>query len=235
MKRIVAVMVCVGLTGLAAAASAERLEIGLVGSPMWLQDEHYEAFSTDELFISRFGLDIRSEVGALAGFSFVPLLGYRFASDEGLIFWDIDTELTMHDIFAGLRVRRELLSWLGVFLQIDAGALVTGMNAQMTTNEFPYSLGSRDSYEDRQVTWSAGAHIGLETYISRRWLESKGVDWFCFGGELSFGYVRRGDLTFDPDLEGGDDNALFAETLGDWGEVNLSGLVLQLGAVIYFI
>jgi hypothetical protein len=240
MKQLVAFVVLSAVNLLSVSARSERLEFGIAASPTWLYDSSYEAFSEKDMYVTRFGVDIRSEVADLSGFAFAPLVGYRFGRDMGYITWDIDTYLRTHDVFAGLRVKRELIPWLSVFAEIEAGAVIAVMDAAMNTdrNINMYSaedLNPSDEYEETKTTWSVGALVGLETHLSRRRLAARGNSWFCFGGEIAVGYLRRGDLTFDPSLRGGGDNAIAAETLGKWGDVNLSGLVLQVGASLYFL
>ena len=237
MNRMPVLMILAAVMTLSVGARAERVEVGLAATPTWLFDSGYAAFSEGDLFVGRLGVDIRSQVGTVGGFQFAPLLGYRFGKDSGFLTWDIDTYLYTHDVYAGLRVRRELISWLSLFVEIDAGAMIAVMDADMYVggDDPAYSGEPKDAYSDTGATWNVSALFGVETHLSRRWLESRGNDWFCFGGEIAVGYARRGDISFDPSLNGGSDNAISSETLGEWGDVNLSGLIVQFAASLYFI
>jgi hypothetical protein len=108
------------------------------------------------------------------------------------------------------------------------------MNANLYTPPGSSGLGLQNTYDDRQLTWSAGGLLGLETHFSRAWLKSRNVNRFCFGGEIGVGYMAHGDLTFDPALSGGGDNAIPTETLGNWGGVNTSAVTLQFAGSLYF-
>jgi hypothetical protein len=226
------------------AASAEQLELALSVTPTWISDEHYEAFSADNLMSGRFGLDLRTEVANLSGFKLIPLFNYRFSRDGGLIYDELDTSLKTHDFALGLRVRKGVVTWMALFAEVTGGVLLASMDASLS---YGYDNGDIDyksdvesdvepllDYEDRALTWSVGALLGAELTLSRTWLRSRGITRFCFGGEIAGGYIRRGALSFDPTLESGGDNALSAGTVGPWGEVNLSGGVFQLAVDFYF-
>ncbi|MCP4600604.1 MAG: hypothetical protein GY847_08750 [Proteobacteria bacterium] len=209
-------------------AFAERLEVGLAVTPTMLQDTQYEAFSEDDLNKIRFGADIRSEVINLGGFRLIPLIGYRIAFDHGSPYSIMDTDLVLHDIIAGLRVRKGLLSWLALCVEITGGVLLADMNSSPNQGyDMSYGdLGARQDYEDFQHTWSFGGLAGVDIQLSKNWLRSRGVRRFGFAGEIAGGYVRRGDIEFEPSLEGGDDSSIEAETR-PWGDVNLSGWMVQ--------
>ncbi len=222
----------------AGSAGAERLEAGLSLDPSWVHNDRFKEFSDNEAFIFQSGLDLRSEVGDVKGFKFLPLIGYRYERVSGTVGWFLDTELQLHDFFLGLRVRKGLLSWLAVFAEAKGGVLLASLDGWLEPQYGGYSgwdsLESRDNYTDRAVTWSAGIAAGLEAYISRSWLRSRGIRRFTFGGEMAFGYLRRGDLTIDPLLEPGGEDAIGGETLGGWGELNASVMVLHFALSFYF-
>lgn len=228
------------ITLVAGIASAERLEVGLFLDPSWVHNDRFEAFADGSSSMFRFGLDLRSEVGDVKGLKFLPLLGYRYGSAYGYVGSMVDLDLQMHDFFLGLRVRKGLLSWLAIYAEAKGGVLLTSMDGWLNSEYGVYYgygydvLESRDHYTDREVTWSAGIAAGLEMMISRSWLRSRGVRRFTFGGELGFGYLRRGDIEVDPTLEPGGEDALGGETLGAWGELNASALVLHFGLSFYF-
>jgi hypothetical protein len=227
------------------AASAERLEVALSVAPAWVSDEHYEAFSADNLMSGRFGLDLRTEVANLSGFKLIPLFNYRFFRDGGFIYDELDTSLKTHDFALGLRVRKGVLTWMALFAEVTGGVLLASMDASLSygddyggdidyESDYESDVEPLLDYEDRALTWSVGALLGAEFTLSRTWLRSRGITRFCFGGEIAGGYIRRGDLSFDPTLESGGDNALGADTVGPWGEVNLSGGVFQIAVDFYF-
>ncbi len=234
MRWLILVVALLLVTGWGKTASAEKLELGFLGNPTWMHDKNAEAISSDNLLIGRFGVDLRSEVYKADRFSLSPLLAYRYGIDSGYLPSFTDTEIRTHDILAGLRLRHGLLPWLTAFLEVHAGAEIAALSAEMSGN---YSLDvyefERDQYTDRVATWSAGVLIGFESHLSRTWLESRGIDWFCLGGEVAFGYIRRGDMAFNPDLDV-DENSIEIVSAGGWGDLNLSGMVLQFGLSLYF-
>lgn len=222
---------------LAASASAEHLEIGLAATPTFILDESYEALSSDEhLAIGTFGVDIRSQLADVRGFQFALFLGYRFGSDTGTMYNALDTEFFSHDFRLGLRVRKDIISWLGIFAEAYGGVLLGYMNGTLNTASYylDNNLGLQDTYEDHHPTWSAGGQIGLEMHFSRAWLASKNIKRFCFGGELGVGYSAHGDLEFDPTLSGGGGSAVETQSLGKWGSVNTSGITFQIAGSVYF-
>lgn len=235
MRHPIAILIATALLTFGLNASAEPLEVGLAITPTMLQDTGYEAFSTDNLSTARFGADLRFEVVSFGGFKLLPFVGYRIARDDGSPYHIVDTNLTLHDFAAGLRLRKGLLSWLSFFFEAQGGILLANMDASPTrSGDYPYGdMGSRQDYKDTQFTWSAAGMAGVELQISKNWLRSRGVRKFGFGGEIAAGYVRRGDMAFEPEIEGGIDNAIEAETR-PWGEVNLSGWMIQIGVAFKF-
>ncbi len=218
------------------AASAEHLELALAAGPNFVMDKNYEAFSTGNLVLGTLGADIRTQVGSASGVEFAPFLSYRYGPDSGTMYNALDTELSTHDFRLGLRVRKDLVSWLAVFAEAYGGVLLGEMNATLSNQlRENASLGLQDTYNARDVTWSAGGQLGLETHFSRAWLKSKHINRFCFGGEIGVGYAAHGDLEFDPTLSGGGDNAIPTETLGTWGSINTSGVSLQIAGSLYFL
>jgi hypothetical protein len=222
---------------LSAAARAERLELGVAMTPTWILDDHYEAFSADDRLAARFGLDLRTEVASVKGFHFVPFLGYRFAYDSGYVYNALDTALKSHDFALGLRVRKGIFSWMAPFAEVAGGVLYAAMDAELEDSSpgmYGSDLEPLVDYEDRAVTWSVAALLGVEFTMSRDHLEKRGITRFCFGGEIAGGYIWRGDLSFDPTLEGGDDNAIPGDTVGAWGAVDASGGMAQMAFNLYF-
>ena len=234
MKRLVLALLIIGsMASVTASARAERLEVGLAFTPTVFQDAGYEAFSEDNLSALRLGADIRAQVAEIAGFRFVPFVGYRFSTDGGNPYYIVDTEFNTHDIAVGLRVHKGLLSWLAVFAEVSGGLVVAQLDAFGHGYDYSGEIDARTDYTDRQVTWMAQGLAGAELRLPKTWLRSRGVERFGFGVELAAGYTGRGDMTFDPALESGDDNAI--ETVDhSWGSVNLSGWMIQVGASFKF-
>ncbi len=235
MKRSMQWIVAIVLFIAAQPVLAERLEIGVALTPTVLQDTSYEAFSDNNLRNIRVGGDIRSEVVNLSGFRLVPLIGYRGALDKGEPYFIVNTELALHDLFAGLRVRKGILSWLLAFVEVNGGVLWAKMHGSPYDDDsIGYGdLGARQSYSDLRYTWSVGGLGGVELQLPKSWLRSRGVNKFGFAAEVAAGYVRRGDIEFEPSLESGDENAIVAETR-PWGQVNLSGWMIQVAASFRF-
>lgn len=234
MKRVYIVMGLLAGMLISGSVSAERLELGLAAGPNFVMDKNFEAFSSDNLILGTFGADVRTQVGSVSGFQFAPLFGYRFGTDSGTMYNVLDTRLLTHDFRLGLRVRKDIISWLTVFIEAHGGLLLGYMHGDLLNTTSYDDLGLQNTYDDKQVTWSAGGQIGLETHFSRAWLKSKDINRFCFGGEIGVGYSAHGDLKFDPTLSGGGDNAIETETLGAWGGVNTSGVSLQIAGSLYF-
>jgi hypothetical protein len=250
MKRYFIMTAVIPLLLISGPASAEHLELGLAAGPTVVMDKNYEAFSHDNLVQGTLGLDIRSQIGSVGGFEFVPFLGYRFGHDDGDMYNQLNTELFSHDLRLGLRVRKDVISWLDLFVEAFGGVLIGRMNGTLSTSmdtapalsyyDGPPSassdlLGMQDTYQDQRVTWSAGGQIGLEMHFSRAWLKARKVNRFCFGGEIAAGYTAHGDLKFNPALSGGDDNSIDTQSAGAWGGVNTSGVTVQIAGSLYFL
>ncbi len=234
MKRIAqSLIVTITLLLAGSAVNAERLEIGFALTPTFLQDTGYEAFSENNLYMTRIGLDLRSEVANLGGFKLIPLISYRFAFDSGSPYYIMDTGLRTNDLAAGLRLRKGIISWLALFVEVTGGMLWAGINGSLNEESKYGEIDSERNYKDLQHTWSAGGIGGVEVQLSKAWLRSRGVRRFGFAGELAGGYVRRGDIEFEPTIEGIDDNAIEIHT-NPWGEVNLSGWMIQIAASFRF-
>ncbi len=214
------------------SAAAEPLEVNMALTPTVLQDAAYEAFSEDDLSALRMGVDLRFEVANLDGFKLLPLLGWRIATDEGYPYQASNTELLLNDLFLGLRVRKGILSWLGVFVEAQGGLTWVDIEAK-SDMEMHGALAQRQDYKDSQLTWAAGGHAGIELQIPKSWLRKRNVKKFNFGGELSAGYIRRGDIDFHPKLEQGPQNAIQANTQ-PWGNLNTSGWTIQIAANFRF-
>jgi len=240
MKRMTFTMIAaLALLLFGGAASADvKLELGLQVAPTELQDRGYEAVSSDDLSLLRAGGDIRLDIGSSAGLRFAPFVGYRFGVDEGDPYYVLDTRIVASDFLAGLRVRGWMLSWLGLFGEVQGGLLWVRLRAEVDEyGGYAYdpATGAREKYEDDEVTWTVGGLAGLEARISPRWLKKRGVTWFDFGAELGAGYLRRGAVAFKPDLVGGDEHSLPVGQTADWGDVNLSGWFVQLGVNFTFL
>ncbi len=218
-------------------AKADPLEVSGAVTPSFVQDKSYEAFSSDRLSLVRVGADVRAGVGQVDGFEFLPLLSYRYGSDEGKVRLALDNDLVTHDILLGLRVRKGLLTWLSVFAEVSGGLLLAEIDSRITTSDgVDYTGGgsSGSSYHDQENTWTVGGLAGVELHLSKPWLESRGVDGFNFGGEVGIGYTRRGDLSIRPSLEGRDKNAIPLADEPSWGDVNLSCWFIQIGIEFRF-
>lgn len=229
MKFSLKTLVFLSLFFVAAEASANTLELGAFFGPQFLQDARYEAFSDGDLSALAVGADLRTEVADFGGFKLVPVLGYRVFRDQGSPY-SLNTTFWGHDFAAGLRIRKGLLSWLRVFVE-GRGGLFWG---RTLVDSNVYGPVVREDYRDDVMTWTAGGVGGVEFRISPSFLRSRGIDKFNFGGELSAGYLRRGDLKIEPKLESGGDNALDAVDSGSWGLVNPSAAVVQMAFVLHF-
>jgi hypothetical protein len=238
MKRLLAtVSLCAMLiSGIAPANADQRLELSLALTPTFASDERYEAFSEDDLSLFRVGADVRFLVANIGGFKFIPFLSYRYARDGGEPFYIIDTDLDTHDFAAGLRVSKNLLSFLGVFAEASGGVLLADMSGSLLDryvgNYYDYD-GSPQDYNDRQWTWMAQGLAGLEFSIPEKWLKSRGVNKFGFGVELAFGYTGRGKVDFEPKLEEASEYQIETRTT-PWGKVSLSGWTTQVAATFKF-
>ncbi len=236
MKTLKIVIVTTLLTmAVSLTATAQPIELSVGASPVFHQDPALEAFSSDDLNTIRAALDARVQVLNLNGFKLLPTIGYRYATDMGSPYHVLDTELDIHDFVGGLRVRKGIFSFAGVFLEATGGVTLTKMNAEPSFNG-EYTAGSYDrgDYKDQQVTWVATGLAGLEFYLPKSWMVSRGVKRFNFGAEIGAGYARRGNLEFNPDVTNDQDYAIDMQT-SPWGELNLSGVVFQIGACLKFL
>jgi len=230
---IVAVASTVG----ARAEARQHLELGLGVTPTMFHDPAYEAFSSSDLAVTRFGGDIRYEVATIAGHvRLVPLIGYRYCWDEGYPFDTLSTRLVTNDFLAGLRLRGWIGNWFGVFLEGHGGLLWARLRGEVDVGYDTYAYeGARDEYADDQLTWTAGGLAGIEFRLSPAMLSRRGVERFSFGAELGAGYIGRGDIEFEPTLEGGDEHSLPVGQASSWGSVDLSGWMIQVGVTFSFL
>ncbi|MDJ0763260.1 MAG: hypothetical protein QNJ97_09755 [Myxococcota bacterium] len=238
MNRRLIVLIALGaLVFIQRNAEAQRLEALLAVTPTVLQDDTYEAFSVDNTVALRFGADLRLKLATRGGFDILPLIGYRFAIDEGEPYGILETELLTHDFQAGLRIRRDLVSWLAVFVQASGGLLMANLAGRVQNND-AYLLdqsSDRSKYTDRGLTWEAEGSAGLEVRIFQACLNIPGFKRLGFGAELSGGYLRRGNLEFSPELQDQGELALPLVAGPSWGHINLSGWFVQAGASLKFL
>lgn len=229
-------IVFISIILVSASSRAERLEVSLALSPLYVPDSAYRAFSEEDAYALRGGLDIRSEIVNLAGFRLVPFVGYRLALDEGEPYSVVDTELAVHDFLGGLRIRKGLLSWLGVVVDLFGGVVYAEMEGVLSDRYGELDEGDilvQRKYEDNALSWSAGALAGIELQISKSWLRSRGIQRFGFGGDLTAGYTMRGEMNFEPELQVNDDNRIDIATL-PWGRLDLSGINIQVSVSARF-
>lgn len=237
MKRLVIIVsLFILLTTGLGTASAERLELGVALTPTFIQDEHYEAFSDDDLNAFRIGADVRVVAANFGGFKLIPFLSYRFAEDGGEPYYLIETDLKTHDFSAGLRVSKSLTTFMAVYGEVSGGLLLADMKGSLMSRYYDGyfdSGSSRDEYQDLQWTWMAGGMAGLEFFIPEKWLEKRGVRKFGFGMEIAFGYTASGDIDFEPKLKEKDEYQIDTRTF-PWGSVNMSGFTTQIAATFKF-
>lgn len=235
MKRVatLAALAALSLAALAAQAKTDgtHLEIAAGVAPTFVQDPAYEAFSSDDLRASRVGGDLRVEALTSKIVRLVPFVGYRFAMDAGSPHGIMDTTLAAHDFAAGLRLRAWFRSWFGAFLQLEGGLTYLKMEGELLDMEAA-GPGVRTTYADDETTWLAGGLVGLEFRLPPRLLAKRHVDWLGFGFEIAGGYLRRGDVRFEPTLGGGDEHSLAVSSAPDLGEINLSGWVVQIAFTV---
>jgi len=235
MKRIAALAACAALwlASVAAAADADgtHLEIAAGLSPTFVQDPAYEAFSADDLRAARVGGDLRVEALTTKIVRLVPFVGYRFAADAGSPHQIMDTELAAHDFAAGLRLRAWFRSWIGAFLEVGGGLTYLEMDGDLLGTE-GVGPGVRTTYADAETTWLLSGLLGLELRLPPRVLAKRDVDWLGFGLEIAGGYLRRGDVRFEPRPGGGDEHSLAISAAPDLGAINLSGWVVQVAFTV---
>lgn len=234
MKRtIVFLAAAVVISVISPVASADaHLELGLDVSPTLVQDPAFEAFSSSDLRSDRFGADLRVEVASFwRNIKLLPVIGYRISLDDGSPYDQFDTALQTHDLFAGLRFRGWFKPWMAAFLQVTGGACWARMEADISDINGGMGL---DEYRARDVTWTVEGLVGLEFRLSPAFLARRGITRFNFGGEIGGGYLRRGEMQIDPELGGGDEHSLPVEQIEPWGDVNLSGWVVQIGLTLSF-
>jgi hypothetical protein len=229
-----AAAVVVGATG---AAADKHLEVGLALTPTIFHDQGYEAFSASDLAVTRFGADLRFEVATVAGHvRLVPLIAYRYSFDEGSPYDTLETRIKTNDFLAGLRLRGWIGDWFGVFLEGHAGLVWARVRGDVDVGYDSYDyVGARERYTDEALTWSAGGLAGIEFRLSPAMLTRRGVERFNFGAELGVGYIGRGDLEIEPTLEGGDEHSLPVAQTADWGTLDLSGWMIQIGVTFSFL
>lgn len=218
----------------ATASATTRLELGLLAEPTVVLDPAFEAFSRKDLLSARLGVDLRLEHPVGAGFKLVPLIAYRGAYDEGEPYDAVENELWLHDLLLGLRLRKGLTAWLGAFAELRGGVVFWDLETAVADGWSGGEASATDG-ADSGTTWAAGALAGLELRISRSWLRSRGVRRFGFGGEVGAGYLWRGAIEPDPSIEPADEHALPVESAAPWGEVDLSGWMIQAGLVFSFL
>lgn len=229
MKHHITALVLTAVLGATVEAQAQRIEVSATLSPVFTGDPGMQAFDTSDPLQPRIGADLRVNVLRFAGFDLLPLLAYRFSATEGSL-GSIDTRLELHDLAAGLRLQRELASFLSFFAEATAGLVIANMQATVWD-----AMSLRTKARDTERSWEAGGGIGLVVGPSRAYLERRGMKRFSFGGELSGGYQARGDLSFSPRLQDADENGLDTGPSTSWGAVDASGWYAQMAFTVRFL
>lgn len=217
------------------AVADNRLQVGLVLEPTRINDEAYEFFSSDNVAFGSYGIDIRVlALDTKSGIQLLPMVGYRHGFDEGYpSLWNdtMQTSIRMQDLFGGLRVRGWITPWFGLFGQVNGGVSFLNMEGELDSIDQP---GMRALYVDKKAKWTIRGMVGADFRISPTYLKSKCIDKFNFGGEIGFGFVKRGQTNFYPTLEGGDDNSIAVGQTHNFGDINLTGWFIHLGLNFYF-
>jgi hypothetical protein len=229
MRNFLPIVVCALVLTLIPAAYAQRVEVSAALSPVFAGDPALEALASDAPAMPRLGADIRVLVWTLAGFDFLPLVSYRYTATEGGL-GEVETRLTIHDLGLGLRLRRDLLPFMAFFAQVEAGLALVDLKASLMDNS-----SSRSTARDEDRLWEAGGSVGLAFGPSKGALERRGIRRFSFAGELSGGYLARGEASFSPRLERGDEHSLSTISPVSWGGVDTSGWFAQMAFTVKFL
>ena len=229
------VFAAISMFGMSASAD-KHLEVGGYLTTTTVLDDSFEFFTTDYMVLDQWGLDIRAEVTEIKEtLHLLPFVSYRYTSTNGspmLTYEPMDTALTMHDLDAGLRGRVWFLPWLGAYTQLYTGLSHVAMRGNISDDG---ESGMLNEYRDKRTVWNIGAGLGLEVRISPWRLERSNIRRFNFGGELGVGFIKRNEVAFSPTLEGGDDLSLTNVETVDFGNVDLSGVIFQMGLTIRFL
>lgn len=217
-------------------AYAERhLEVGGYLTTTTVPDDSFAFFSSDTTVLPQFGPDIRFEVADIRDtVHLLPYLAYRYGAANGdpiINSGIMHTGLILHDISAGLRGRIWILSWLGGYAQVFTGVSFINMEGEIDQNG---QTGMHNRYVDDAVKWHVGGGLGLELRVSPRQLEKTSLRRLNFGGEIGMGFVKRMQTNFNPTLEGGDDLSLSNVKTTNFGDIDLSGVLFQMGLTVSF-
>ena len=235
LKRALVVFTAISMYCMSAAAD-RHLEVGGYLTTTTVLDDSFEFFTTDYMVLDHWGLDLRAEVLEIRDtLHLLPFVSYRYTSTNGspmLTYEPMDTALSMHDVDAGLRGRVWFLPWLGAYTQLYTGISRVFMSGEINNGG---ESGMLNEYRDKSTEWNIGAGLGVEVRLSPWLLEKSNIRRFNFGGELGVGFIKRTETKFNPTLEGGDDLSLTNVHTTQFGSVDLSGVVFQMGLTISFL
>jgi hypothetical protein len=237
MKRIFFALLSIALFSAPGLARADRhLELTLDVTPTAVLDDSFEFFASSRLAMDSYGADVRFEVADVKdALHILPFISYRYARESGYPeFADngaMNTDIRVRDLTGGVRLRGWFLPWLGAFGQASAGATFIDMRGELDQlgNE-----GMKDTYAAKKTKWNLGASFGAEFRISPNYLKRKKIRNFNVGGEIGFGFIKRGRTNFKPSLSGGDEYSIEADRTVNFGDFDLSGITFNLGLTFSF-
>ncbi|MBN2719401.1 MAG: hypothetical protein JXX14_26355 [Deltaproteobacteria bacterium] len=236
-KRIRCLFVVTLIALLSPIAMADRhLEAGGYLSSNTVLDDSFAFFTQHKMVLNQWGVDLRAEVLDVKDtLHLLPLISYRYATSDGSPYIggsEMGTTLNAHEVDAGLRGRVWFLPWMGGFAQLQTGITHVQMKGEIDNHG---QTGMYNRYSGNTNEWNLGATMGVEFRISPWQMERMGIKRFNFGGEIGVGFVKRTAANFTPTLEGGDDLSLPSVQTVDFGNLDLTGVVFQLGMTISFL
>jgi hypothetical protein len=220
--------------GVLAAPAARATDVRLGAGMAWVQDASFDAFWEDDL-LSRLDACISYTVVAAMPFRLDVEVGYGYAGylEATDSFVALDTTLTVHDFYAGLRASLAPADaeWVRPYLRVQGGAAL-GLASFLDV-----AATSASRFEASDVGGLVYGGAGVEFVLPMTALLDDAPEVLseplAFGIYIEGGYFYRTALSFSPSLPAPDDDAAAADRIPvagfSAGDVGLSGGELRIG------
>jgi hypothetical protein len=220
--------------GVLAAPAARATDVRLGAGMAWVQDASFDAFWEDDL-LSRLDACISYTVVAAMPFRLDVEVGYGYAGylEATDSFVALDTTLTVHDFYAGLRASLAPADaeWVRPYLRVQGGAAL-GLASFLDV-----AATSASRFEASDVGGLVYGGAGVEFVLPMTALLDDAPEVLseplAFGIYIEGGYFYRTALSFSPSIPAPDDDAAAADRIPvagfSAGDVGLSGGELRIG------
>jgi len=222
------------LSLVAVPGAARATDVRLGAGMAWVQDASFDAFWENDL-LSRLDACISYTVVAAMPFRLDAEIGYGYAgylkaSDP---FASLDTTLTVHDFYAGLRasIAPSGADWVRPYVRVQGGASL-GLASFLDV-----SATDAARFEAADVGGLVYGGAGVEFVLPMTALLDDAPEVLseplAFGVYIEGGYFYRTSLSFSPSIPAPDDAAAAADRIPvagfSAGDLGLSGSELRIG------